>query len=327
MRYRLLGRTGLYVSELCLGTMTFGGQGFWKVMGGLEQDAATALVKQAFDAGVNFIDTANVYSLGESETITGQAIRSLGLPRDELVIATKATGVMNESAINAQGQSRYHLMNQLNASLKRLQTDYIDLYQMHHIDRSTPWEEVWQAMDVLVTQGKILYVGSSNFGGWHIAQAQEAAKSRHFMGLVSEQSIYNLVTRDIEREVIPAALHYGLGVIPWSPLHGGLLGGILKKQDSKRRLEGRSKEFFDAKRPQIERYEAFCDSIGHAPADVALGWLLAQPAVTAPIIGPRTQEQLTNSLKALEVNLTAEQLAALNEIFPGYKTAPEDYAW
>ena len=182
-------------------------------------------------------------------------------------------------------------------------------------------------MDVLVTQGKILYVGSSNFGGWHIAQAQEAAKSRHFMGLVSEQSIYNLVTRDIEREVIPAALHYGLGVIPWSPLHGGLLGGILKKQDSKRRLEGRSKEFFDAKRPQIERYETFCDSIGHAPADVALGWLLAQPAVTAPIIGPRTQEQLTNSLKALEVNLTEEQLATLNEIFPGYKTAPEDYAW
>jgi len=198
---------------------------------------------------------------------------------------------------------------------------------MHHIDRATPWEEVWQAMEVLVAQGKILYVGSSNFGGWHIAQVQEEAKARNFMGLISEQSIYNLVTRDIEREVIPAALNYGLGIMPWSPLHGGLLGGILKKQDSKRRLEGRSKEFFDAKRPQIEKYEAFCESLGHEPADVALAWLLAQPAVAAPIIGPRTQDQLVRSLKALEVTLSAADLATLDEIFPGYKTSPEDYAW
>ena len=172
-----------------------------------------------------------------------------------------------------------------------------------------------------------MYVGSSNFGGWHIAQAQEEAKARNFMGLISEQSIYNLVTRDIEREVIPAALNYGLGIMPWSPLHGGLLGGILKKQDSKRRLEGRSKEFFDAKRPQIERYEAFCESLGHEPADVALAWLLAQPAVAAPIIGPRTQDQLVRSLQALAVTLSAADLATLDEIFPGYKTSPEDYAW
>jgi len=322
MKFKNLGRSGLSVSQLCLGTMNFGP----------ETDEATshAIMDAALGYEINFFDTANRYggvdNYGRTEEIIGRWFAQGGGRREKVVLATKLFGPMDPWP-NSRGVSALNIRRACDASLKRLQTDYIDLYQMHHIDRATPWEEIWQAMDVLVTQGKILYVGSSNFGGWHIAQAQEAAKSRHFMGLISEQSIYNLVTRDIEREVIPAALHYGLGVIPWSPLHGGLLGGILKKQDSKRRFEGRSKEFFDAKRPQIERYEAFCDSIGHAPADVALGWLLAQPAVTAPIIGPRTQEQLTNSLKALDVNLTEEQLGSLNEIFPGYKTAPEDYAW
>ena len=322
MKYANLGRSGLSVSQLCLGTMNFGPE--------TDEPTSHSIMDAALGHGINFFDTANRYggvdNYGRTEEILGRWFAQGGARREKVVLATKLFGPMDPWP-NNRGVSALNIRRACDASLKRLQTDYIDLYQMHHIDRSTPWEEVWQAMDVLVTQGKILYVGSSNFGGWHIAQAQEAAKSRHFMGLVSEQSIYNLVTREIEREVIPAALHYGIGVIPWSPLHGGLLGGILKKQDSMRRLEGRSKEFFDAKRPQIERYEAFCDSIGHAPADVALGWLLAQPAVTAPIIGPRTQEQLTNSLKALEVNLTEEQLATLNEIFPGYKTAPEDYAW
>ena len=322
MKFKNLGRSGLSVSQLCLGTMNFGPE--------TDEPTSHAIMDAALGHEINFFDTANRYggvdNYGRTEEIIGRWFAQGGGRREKVVLATKLFGPMDPWP-NNRGVSALNIRRACDASLKRLQTDYIDLYQMHHIDRATPWEEVWQAMDVLVTQGKILYVGSSNFGGWHIAQAQEAAKSRHFMGLISEQSIYNLVTRDIEREVIPAALHYGLGVIPWSPLHGGLLGGFLKKQDSKRRLEGRSKEFFDAKRPQIERYEAFCDSIGHAPADVALGWLLAQPAVTAPIIGPRTLDQLTNSLKALDVNLTAEQLAVLDEIFPGYKTAPEDYAW
>ena len=183
-------------------------------------------------------------------------------------------------------------------------------------------------MEVLVAQGKILYVGSSNFAGWNLAQAQAEAKSRNFMGLVSEQSIYNLIVRDIEREVIPAALNLGIGIIPWSPLNGGILGGVIKKErDSSRRLVSRSKEALDARRPQIEAYETFCEGLGHEPADVALAWLLAQPAVTAPIIGPRTMDQLTQSLKALDVHLSADHLAKLDEIFPGYKTAPEDYAW
>ena len=279
---------------------------------------------------INFFDTANRYggpeNFGRTEEIIGRWFAKGGGRREKVVLATKLYGPMDPWA-NNRGVSALNIRRACDASLKRLQTDYIDLYQMHHIDRATPWEEVWQAMEVLVAQGKILYVGSSNFGGWHIAQAQEEAKARNFMGLISEQSIYNLVTRDIEREVIPAALNYGLGIMPWSPLHGGLLGGILKKQDSKRRLEGRSKEFFDAKRPQIEKYEAFCESLGHEPADVALAWLLAQPAVAAPIIGPRTQDQLVRSLQALAVTLSAADLATLDEIFPGYKTSPEDYAW
>ncbi len=322
MKYKNLGRSGLSVSQLCLGTMNFGP----------ETDEATshAIMDAALGYDINFFDTANRYggpeNFGRTEEIIGRWFAKGGGRREKVVLATKLYGPMDPWA-NNRGVSALNIRRACDASLKRLQTDYIDLYQMHHIDRATPWEEVWQAMEVLVAQGKILYVGSSNFGGWHIAQAQEEAKARNFMGLISEQSIYNLVTRDIEREVIPAALNYGLGIMPWSPLHGGLLGGILKKQDSKRRLEGRSKEFFDAKRPQIEKYETFCESLGHEPADVALAWLLAQPAVAAPIIGPRTQDQLVRSLQALAVTLSAADLATLDEIFPGYKTSPEDYAW
>ncbi|MFC5260945.1 aldo/keto reductase [Kribbella qitaiheensis] len=216
----------------------------------------------------------------------------------------------------------------LDASLKRLQTDYIDLYQFHHVDRATPWDEIWQAMEVAVQQGKILYAGSSNFAGWHIAQAQATAEKRNYTGLVSEQSIYNLIVRDVEREVLPAAQEYGLGVIPWSPLQGGLLGGVLRKEnEGVRRLEGRAKETVEKLRPQIEQYEAFADDLGHAPGDVALAWLLHQPAVTGPIVGPRTMEQLESAVRAVDVKLDDKALARLDEIFPGYKTAPEDYAW
>lgn len=324
MRYKNLGRSGLSVSQLCLGTMNFGPE--------TDEPTSHAMMDAALGYDINFFDTANRYGgkndhFGRTEEIIGRWFAKGGGRREKVVLATKLYGEMDPWP-NNKGVSALNIRRACDASLKRMQTDYIDVYQMHHIDRATPWEEIWQAMEVLVAQGKILYVGSSNFAGWHIAQAQAEAKSRNFMGLVSEQSIYNLLTRDIEREVIPAALNYGIGIIPWSPLHGGILGGVLKKErDSSRRLVARSKEALDAQRPQIEAYEMFCESLGHEPADVALAWLLAQPAVTAPIIGPRTMEQLSESLKALEVVLTPENLEKLNEIFPGYKTSPEDYAW
>jgi len=297
-----------------------------------DEVSSHTIMDKALDYGINFFDTANRYgglndNFGLTEEIIGRWFAKKTENREKVVLATKLYGDMNVWP-NNRGVSALNIRRACDASLKRLQTDYIDLYQMHHIDRATPWDEIWQAMEVLVAQGKILYVGSSNFGGWHIAQAQAKAESRNFMGLVSEQSLYNLIVRDIEREVIPSAIAHGVGIMPWSPLHGGILGGIIKKErDSKRRLEGRSKEALEALRPSIEAYETFCELLGHDPADVALAWLIAQPAVSAPIIGPRTLDQLNASLKALEVKLSASDLERLNEIFPGYKTSPEDYAW
>jgi aryl-alcohol dehydrogenase-like predicted oxidoreductase len=212
--------------------------------------------------------------------------------------------------------------------LRRLQTDYVDLYQFHHIDRNTPWEEIWQAIEVAVQAGKILYAGSSNFAGWHIADAQAAAARRNLMGLVSEQSLYNLLVRDIELEVVPAAEHYGLGIIPWSPLQGGLLGGVIKNGNTGvRRLEGRAAQSLAEHREELQAYEDLAEELGVEPGTLALGWLLSRPAVTAPIIGPRTRDQLDSALSALEVSLSPEQLRRLDEIFPGRRTAPEDYAW
>jgi aryl-alcohol dehydrogenase-like predicted oxidoreductase len=224
--------------------------------------------------------------------------------------------------------SARNIRHACDASLQRLQTDHIDLYQMHHVDRNTPWDEIWEAMDVLRQQGKILYVGSSNFAGWHIAKAQEAATSRHSLGLVSEQSIYNLLQRDVERELIPACQDYGLGVIPWSPLHGGLLAGVLRKQnEGARRLEGRAKDGLEEHREQIEQWEALCADLGQDPAIVAIAWLLGRPGVTAPIIGPRTREQLDSMTAALDLMLDEATLARIDEIFPPHQTAPEVYAW
>lgn len=323
MKFRNLGRSGLSVSRICLGTMNFGP----------ETDEATShsIMDSALANEINFFDTANRYGgvgqWGRTEEILGRWFAQGGGRREKVVLATKLYGE-TDTWPNNKGVSALNIRRACDASLQRLQTDYIDLYQMHHIDRNTPWEEVWQAMEVLVAQGKILYVGSSNFGGWHLAQAQAAAASRNFTGLISEQSIYNLVVRDIEREVIPAAQHYGIGIIPWSPLNGGLLGGVLKKErDGKRRLEGRSKDALDAVRPRIEAYEDFCEEIGQEPGEVALAWLLAQAGVTAPIVGPRTQSQLDSALRALEIELTAAHLTKLDEIFPRYQTSPEDYAW
>ncbi len=323
MEYTQLGRTGLKVSRLCLGTMNFGPETS-------EQDSYT-IMDSALDTGINFFDTANVYGRKKGEGVTEQIIGRWwaqgGGRREKVVIATKVYGTMGDWP-NENRLSALNIRRACEGSLRRLQTDYIDLYQMHHIDRNTPWEEIWQAMEVLVQQGKILYVGSSNFAGWHIAQANEAAKARWFMGLVSEQSLFNLKDRMIELEVIPACQHYGLGLIPWSPLAGGLLGGVLEKQSQGRRSSPDMQKNVDKYRPQIERYEAFCREIGEKPADVGIAWLLHQPAVTAPIVGPRTLEQLQDNLHALEIKLTPEQLKTLDEIFPGPGgAAPEAYAW
>ena len=323
MQYRQLGRSGLKVSRLGLGTMNFGPQ--------TEETAAQAIMDAALDAGINFFDTANVYGgskhRGWTEEILGRWFAKGGERRERTVLATKVYGTM-EDRPNESKLSALHIRRALDASLQRLKTDHIDLYQFHHVDRNTPWEEIWQAVDVAVQRGKILYAGSSNFAGWHLAQAQEAAARRQSYGLVSEQSIYNLLTRDVELEVLPAAQHYGLGILPWSPLHGGLLGGVLKKEDAGvRRTQGRALEALKKHRNQIRRYEDFADELGQEPGQLALAWLLHQPAVTAPIVGPRTIEQLRAALGALQVQLDAEALTRLDAIFPGRRTAPEDYAW
>jgi len=290
-----------------------------------------AIMDRALEHGINFFDTANVYGWKKGEGITEQIIGRWfaqgGGRRDKVVLATKVYGDMGDWP-NQSRLSALHIRKACDDSLRRLQTDSIDLYQMHHIDRETPWEEIWQAMEHLARQGKILYVGSSNFAGWHIVQANEIAKSRGFMGLISEQSLYNLNARMIELEVIPACKAYGLGLIPWSPLAGGLLGGALQKVAEGRRASEGMQQAVEANRAKLEAYEGLCAEMGEKPADVALAWLLSNPAVTAPIIGPRTIEQLDGSLRALEITLSSETLARLDAIFPGPGgAAPEAYAW
>lgn len=323
MEYTNLGRTGLKVSRLCLGTMNFGPQT-------VESDSY-AIMDHALESGINFFDTANVYGWktgeGITEQIIGRWLAQGGGRRENIVLATKVYGKMGEGP-NDRRLSAYHIRKACEDSLDRMQTDHIDLYQMHHVDRETPWEEVWQAMELLVQQGKVLYVGSSNFAGLHIAQAQCAAKERNFMGLVCEQSLYNLKDRMIELEVIPACESFGLGLIPWSPLAGGMLAGMMENQTSGRRTSQRILESVERNKTQLESYEKVCDELGKPPAEVALAWLLRNPAVTAPIIGPRTIEQLDNSMYALDIHLDQETLTKLDEIWPGPGgPAPEAYAW
>lgn len=323
MEYRHLGRSGVKVSRLCLGTMNFGPQTS-------EQDSF-ALMDRALELGINFFDTANVYGwkLGEgwTEQIIGRWFAQGGSRRDKVVLATKVYGRMGEWP-NQSRLSAVHIKRACEDSLRRLRTDWIDVYQMHHVDRETPWEEVWQAMEQLVREGKVVYVGSSNFAGWHLAQAQEIARSRCFLGLVSEQSLYNLTERMIELEVIPACEAYGIGLIPWSPLGRGLLAGVLKPASAGRRADADLKKQVDDARPKLEAYEALCERIGERPADVALAWLLHQRAVTSPIIGPRTMEQLNGSMRALSLALSQETMKQLDEIFPSPGgAAPEAYAW
>ena len=332
MRYRLLGRTGLYVSELCLGTMTFGSQGFWKIMGGLEQEAATALVRQSFDAGVNFIDTANIYSVGVSETLTGNAIRSLGLPRDELVVATKATGVMSESAVNALGQSRYHLMNQVDASLKRLQLDHIDLYQLHGFDPLTPLDEVLSTLNDLVRSGKVRYIGLCNMAAWQIMKGLAISDKQHWARFESVQAYYTIAGRDLEREVLPLIEDQQLGLMVWSPLAGGLLSGKFSADGSE--PQGTRRASFDF--PLVDKPRAFRVVEAMRPiafqhrvsvAQVALAWLLSRPQVSTVIVGAKTPEQLEDNLGATKLELSAEELAVLDQVsalpaeYPGWMLA------
>src|SRR6201987_2032492 len=316
MEYTHLGRTGLSVSRLCLGTMNFGSL--------TPAAEAHAIMDHAHELGMNFFDTANTYGRAQSppgqianndqshagwtEEIIGDWFASGGGRRERTVLATKLYGAMGDWP-NEDRLSALNIRRACDASLRRLRTDYIDLYQMHHVDRTTPWDEIWQAMEILVAQGKILYVGSSNFAGWHIAQANGAAAARGFFGLVSEQSIYNLMTRDIELEVLPAAICYGVGVIPWSPLQGGLLGGVLKKErEGRRRLSGRAQQTVERNRQQIEAYENLCEEIGEEPGSVALAWLLHQDGVTGPIIGPGTPGQLGAAQRAASVQLADKGL-------------------
>ena len=331
MEYTHLGRTGLTVSRLCLGTMNFGPL--------TSPQESRAIMDRAHDLGINFFDTANRYGamsasgrgseasdqphVGWTEEIIGEWFASGGGRRERTVLATKVYGPMGDWP-NDGKLSALSIRRACEDSLRRLRADYIDLYQMHHVDRDTPWDEIWQAMEVLIDQGKILYVGSSNFAAWDIARANESAAARHLLGLVSEQSIYNLFTREIELEVLPAARHYGVGVIPWSPLQGGLLGGALS-QEGRRRQARRS--VLDQNRDRIAAYEKLCQSLGEHPANVALAWLLHQDGVTAPIIGPRTIGQFDHAQRSVELSLDENTLDELDRLFPGYRAAPTHYAW
>ncbi|MCP9944286.1 aldo/keto reductase [Streptomyces somaliensis] len=329
MEYAQLGRTGLKVSRLVLGTMNFGPQ----------TDGPTShdIMDAALDAGLNFVDTADVYGWGENkgrtEEIIGAWFARGGGRRDRTVLATKVYANMaanGDAWPNHDRLSAVNIRRAVDASLRRLRTDRIDVYQFHHIDRATPFEEIWQAIDVLVRQGKVLYAGSSNFPGYKIAQANETAARHGRMGLVSEQCLYNLAERRAEMEVIPAARDYGLGVIPWSPLHGGLLGGVLGKEAAQgRRAGGRAAEALrDAgTRERVQAYEDLLAEHGLEPGETALAWLLTRPGITGPIIGPRTREQLDSALRALELELGEELLASLDEIFPGPGPSPEAFAW
>lgn len=329
MKYRLLGRTGLYVSEMCLGTMTFGDQGFWKVMGGLGQDAVNTLVKQAFNAGVNFIDTANVYSLGVSESLTGTAIKTLGLPRDEIVVATKAYGPMSETKVNGRGQSRYHLMNELDASLKRLQLDHIDLYQLHGYDPLTPLEEVLSTLNDMVRSGKVRHIGLCNMAAWQIMKGLAISERKDWARFESVQAYYTIAGRDLEREVVPLLQDQQLGLMVWSPLAGGLLSGKFsadgKGPEGARRAtfdfpvvdKVRAFQVVDAMRPIAQRHQV-------SVAQVALAWLLSRPQVSTVIVGAKNPDQLRDNLAASGLQLSPEDLQALDDVS---KLPPEYPGW
>jgi aryl-alcohol dehydrogenase-like predicted oxidoreductase len=326
MQLRKFGNTGLKIGPLALGTVNFS----WLT----DEADSFAILDRAFECGVNFIDTSNNYNAGRTEALLGRWFAQGGGRRERMVLASKVYSAPMEWGStdpvkrtgswvgpNQKGLSAKHIREACEASLKRLNTDYLDLYQMHHVDRNTRWEEIWQAMELLVQQGKILYVGSSNFAGWHIAQAQERARQRHALGLVSEQSVYNLLKRTVELEVIPACRSYDMAFLPYSPLGGGVLGGKPIGNAQGRRA-------FLKENAAVDAFSAFCRELGHEAAHVALAWVARQPGVTAPVIGPRTMAQLEESIAALDIALGDDALAKLNELFPGPGgPAPEAYAW
>lgn len=322
MQYSKLGRSGLLVSRLCLGTMNFGAI--------TPEKDSYKIMNRALELGINFFDTANVYGgkmgAGITEKIIGKWLEENKDRRDKIVLATKVYGEMGKW-VNERYLSAYHIKKACEDSLRRMKTDHIDLYQMHHVHRDTPWDEIWQAMEQLISEGKIIYVGSSNFAGWDIAAACEEARRRNLLGLISEQSKYNLFNRFIEREMVPACNYYGVGIIPWSPLEGGLLGGVLKKLDKGRRSKDEITNKLKSNHKQIEQWENFCDNLGEDPASTALAWLLNQPGVTATIIGPRTLQQLEESIRSLEIKFNEELFSKLDKIFPPAGTSPQYYAW
>ncbi|MEU8828731.1 aldo/keto reductase [Streptomyces sp. NPDC048636] len=328
MQYTHLGRTGLLVSRVCLGTLNLGVRA--------SDEESYAILDTALERGVNFVDTANQYGWqkhkGYTEEFLGSWFARDGGRREKTVLGTKVFNPMSDWP-NDSGLSARHIIASCEDSLRRLRTDWIDLFQMHHIDRHAPWEEVWQAMETLTRQGKVRYVGSSNFAGWHLAEAQEAATRRHFLGIVSEQSVYNLVTRHIELELIPAAQRYGVGVLAWSPLHGGLLGGALRKLadgTAMKTAQGRAAEALERHHDAITGYEKLCADLGTDPAQVGLAWVMQRPGITAPVIGPRSLEQLEGAFQALELTLPDEVLTELDTLFPPIGNGgpgPEAWAW
>ncbi len=329
MRNRALGRTGLYVSEICLGTMTFGGgEGMWQKIGALQQSEAERLVGTAIDGGVNFLDTADVYAEGLSEQITGQAIRNLKLPRDEIVVATKVFGPTGKGP-NARGNTRSHIIDGVKASLKRLQLDHIDLYQIHGFDPATPIEETMEALDMLVRHGHVRYTGVSNWAAWQIVKAQGIAQHRGLAQFQSLQAYYTLAGRDLEREIVPMLKAERIGLMVWSPLAGGLLSGKYGR-DGKSEQGGRRVDFdfppVDAERGYgvIDAMRPIAEAHGVSVARIALAWLLHQEVVTSVIIGAKRPEQLEDNLAATEVKLTGEQLATLGE---ASRLPPEYPGW
>jgi len=325
--YRHLGRSGLLVSQIGLGTMNYGFT--------VDESTSYAVMDAAIDAGINFFDTADVYGgpqspdmakgYGVSEETIGRWLQR-SRRRDAIVLATKVYQPMGLGP-NDRRLSAYHIRRACEASLRRLQTDHIDLYQMHHVDRASPWEEIWQAMEQLVREGKITYVGSSNFAGWDVALAQSAASARHFMGLTSEQSLYNLAVRAVELELIPALRRLGIGLIPYSPLHAGLLAGVLEAATEGHISDDSMQHRIEAHRDQLAAYEGLCRELGAKPADVALAWLLRNPVVSTAIVGATTSEELRSNLGALSVQLDDEVVERLDRIWPGPGEAPQAYAW
>ena len=338
MRYHLLGQTGLFVSELCLGTMTYGGsKGIWESIGSLQQDAVNEQVKFAVDAGINFIDTANVYSEGKSEMLLGQALKTLGLPREQLIIATKSTGTMDETP-NGRGQSRHHIFNAVDASLKRLQLDYVDLYQIHGFDPLTPFEESLSALNDLVRSGKVRYIGLCNLAAWQIMKSLGVSERSGFAKFVSIQAYYTIAGRDLEREVVPLLQDQKLGLMVWSPLAGGLLSGKFKAADDKGPAGARRTTFdfpivdkerafkcVDAMRPLAQQRQV-------SVAQIALAWLLSKSFVSSVIIGAKSMDQLRDNIAATRVQLTEEEIKLLDEVsrlppeYPGWMLSHQSQA-